>query len=451
MRRAQAKSARRDEARPDARRVLSDGDVVDDTYRVTKLIAAGGMGEVYEVVHIRLERAFALKCLRAETLGDQKAARRFLREMRSLAGVRSEHVVAINDCGELADGAPYLVMERLQGQNLRELLKEVGPLVPARAVALIADACLGLGAVHQTGLIHRDLKPENLYVTRRDSGEESCTVLDFGIATRPGNNSTKRESLLGTLKYMAPEQISDSTRVGTWTDVYALGAIFYECSCGHPPHEAETETELMFKIMNSDVLPLDSRIPGFPAQLSRVVGRALSRDPAARHQTVEQFSLALASFKRGGSATSSTESVDTRPLALSPSPPQKGGLLRFSAWGVTAVGCFALGWFSSPNGPRDAVSIVAPAAATSVIAAARADWPARPSDDSGLAPSDDTAPADLELGTDLSDPRARASSEPSASAPPTKQRKPTTETKRRPVSPSTLLPDLDPSPYKIPP
>ncbi len=124
-------------------RVLRDGDVVDDTYRVSCLIAAGGMGEVYEVVHTRLERAFALKCLRAEALGDPRASQLFLREVRSLAGVRSEHVVAINDCGELGDGRPYLVMERLHGRNLRELLKEAGPLVPTRAVALISTLASG--------------------------------------------------------------------------------------------------------------------------------------------------------------------------------------------------------------------------------------------------------------------------------------------------------------------
>jgi serine/threonine-protein kinase len=357
--------------------------------------------------------------------------------MRSLAGVRSEHVVAINDCGELADGAPYLVMERLHGKNLRELLKAAGPLVPARAAALISDACLGLGAVHEMGLIHRDLKPENLFVRHRDSGEEACTVLDFGIATRPGNNSTRRESLLGTLRYMAPEQIADSTRVGAWTDVYALGAVLYECVSGSPPHQADSETELMFKIMNADAAPLASKVPGLSEPLSRVVARALARDPSHRFQTVRELSLALAPFRRGGRASTSEalDSVETRPVGLA--RPATRSLLSSAILGGTAATSFALGWFlnttKSPVETRDAPSATAPEAPYAVLATPPASAPSRLA--AVTAPNESLTPA------------PSATSRPAPTAP---SRKPKSEP-RKADAPSSALPELDPSPYPTSP
>jgi serine/threonine protein kinase len=287
-----AESAARSSKSPPA---LTSGAVVDGRYEVTLALGAGGMGEVYEVIHRGLRKPFALKCLKEGALDDARAAQRFMKEIRGLATVHSDFVVSVCDCGQLASGAPYFVMERLRGQDLRKLLCEVDSLAPVRAIKLAIDACMGLHAVHEAGLVHRDLKPENLFVTSDADGGERCKVLDFGIAKLVGTGSTKRHSLLGTLKYMAPEQMVDASSVGPATDIYSLGAVLYECLTGRPPHVAETEPELMFKIMNTQPMPITAFVPTLDANLTSVVERALRRDPERRYASAFAFAGALAS------------------------------------------------------------------------------------------------------------------------------------------------------------
>jgi serine/threonine protein kinase len=196
--------------------VLSIGASVGGTYRVLALLGAGGMGEVYEVEHERLHRRFALKILRGALYG--KGLERFRREARAVARLESEHVVSAIDCGELADGTPYFVMERLRGRDLRHLLEDLGQLPIPRAVRLVQDACRGVAAAHRAGLVHRDLKPENLFVVERENGEELCKVLDFGVAKLEAASSTENGSLIGTVKYMAPEQLVDGSKVDARAD-----------------------------------------------------------------------------------------------------------------------------------------------------------------------------------------------------------------------------------------
>jgi serine/threonine-protein kinase len=138
----------------------------------------------------------------------------------------------------------------LRGEDLRGLLERAAPLPIPREVNLVRDACMGIAAVHRAGLVHRDLKPGNLFVTRRASGEDWCKVLDFGVAKMDASSSTAEGALIGTAKYMAPEQLKDGASAGPAADIYALGAILYECLCGTPPHTGMSAQELMFKIMN---------------------------------------------------------------------------------------------------------------------------------------------------------------------------------------------------------
>jgi serine/threonine-protein kinase len=186
-------------------------------------------------------------------------------------------------------------MERLRGQDLRKVLLESDALVPERVVRLAIDASLGLQAVHDAGLVHRDLKPENLFVTLENEDSERCKVLDFGIAKAVGTGTTKPHSLLGTLKYMAPEQVADPGGVGPATDIYALGAIVYECLAGRPPHVAETEPELMFNIMNVEPPALATLVPTLDPALCSIVARTLERDPERRYASAVALAGALSS------------------------------------------------------------------------------------------------------------------------------------------------------------
>lgn len=272
------------------------GTVLDERYRIVERIGSGGMGTVYKAEHLRLGTDVAVKILRAELTDDAGMVERFMRESRAAASVRSEHVVSIVDSGILADGVPYFVMQLLLGSDLGALLKKCGRLSPTRAVNLAVDACRGLTAAHEQSLVHRDLKPANLFVTRGDDGRDLVKLLDFGVAKLSDANTTRPGALIGTARYMAPEQIGSDVPIGPATDLFALGVILYECVAGQVPFDGDTTERVIFKIMTSEAVPLAERVPGLPRGFSELVSRALSRDPAERFPSAAAFLEALAPF-----------------------------------------------------------------------------------------------------------------------------------------------------------
>jgi eukaryotic-like serine/threonine-protein kinase len=282
------------------------GAILGASYRIVRKIGSGGMADVYEVEHLRLGSRFAAKVLRARTSSDP-SARRFLREARLISRLRSDHVVSVFDVSESEDETLFYVMELLAGEDLRRLLTHTPRLSIARVAKIISDACLGLAVVHADGLVHRDLKPENLFVTHRDTGEEVTKLLDFGVVKAHDGTSTEHGGLIGTVRYMAPEQIEQAGHVGPRADVRALGAILYECLAGRPAYAADSLERLMFKILNEPVAPLGAIRPDIPGELERVVHRALARDPLERYSTPDALADALRPFLReGNDATAST-------------------------------------------------------------------------------------------------------------------------------------------------
>jgi len=275
-------------------RATRRGEVLAGTYRLLDRIGAGGMGEVYAAEHARLGRRVAVKILRSD---DYQAARgRFHREVKAIARLESEYVVNVMDCGEADDGMPFLVMDLLRGEDLRCLLKRDIQLPIPRAVNLILDACRGVAAVHDAGLVHRDLKPGNLFVTRRSTGEDWCKILDFGVAKLDTSSWTAEGAVVGTIRYMAPEQLRDGASAGPSVDVYALGAILYECLSGTPPYSSTSLQELMFKVMNEAPAPLQELNPRVPAPISEAVQRAMAKSPSERFTTIQEFARAIAPF-----------------------------------------------------------------------------------------------------------------------------------------------------------
>jgi eukaryotic-like serine/threonine-protein kinase len=277
-------------------RATRAGEVIGDTYRLNELIGSGGMAEVYSAEHLRIGRRFAVKVLRAGT--SSQTLQRFRREARAIARIDNEFVVGVVDCGETADGTPFLVMELLNGEDLRALLDREGALPIRRAVNLVWEACQGIAAVHACSLVHRDLKPENLFVSKRATGQDWCRVLDFGIAKTEVSSSTAEGAVLGTVRYMAPEQLQDSASAGPGVDVYALGAVLYECLTGSSPHRGGTVQELMFKILNEPVARLELARTKVPKPLADAVHRALSKSARERFADVRQFAAAIAPYTR---------------------------------------------------------------------------------------------------------------------------------------------------------
>lgn len=273
------------------------GSVIDGHYRVLSLLGSGGMAEVYEVEHLGLGRHFALKLLRAELARDAELVGRFQREARAVAKLESAHIVAIVDSGTLHD-APYFVMERLYGEELRELLNREGVLPPQRAVHIALDVCRALTVAHAAGVIHRDLKPENLFITRSELGTDHCKVLDFGVAKLAGENRTMPGTLMGTARYMAPEQIHHSSGAAPFTDIFSLGVILYECLSGQQPFAADTLERVLFMILNEQPRPLLELRPELPPRLAELVHKALSKAGSERPQSAAGFAEALAHFTR---------------------------------------------------------------------------------------------------------------------------------------------------------
>jgi serine/threonine protein kinase len=222
---------------------LSPGSVFAERYRVERRIASGGMGAVYEVVHLETNRRRALKVLHANLVQSEELRGRFRQEARVAAEIESEHIVDVFDAGiDAATEMPFLVMELLRGEDVRQRIKRSGPIPIDETVRILFEAALALDKTHQARVVHRDLKPDNLFLAERDHGPPRVKVLDFGIAklVAEGSMNGQTKESLGTPLYMAPEQFMMSANISATTDVFALGLIAYTMLVGKPYWLEET-------------------------------------------------------------------------------------------------------------------------------------------------------------------------------------------------------------------
>jgi serine/threonine-protein kinase len=252
---------------------------------------------VYEARDVVLGGRFAVKILHSEFAGCASAVQRFLREAAVMGAPQHEYLVAVVDSGAVS-GVPFFVMELLSGQDLLQLLVALQRLPVRRAVSLMLDVCCGLSAAHDAGLVHRDLKPANIFVTCNREGREVAKVLDFGVAKlRDVAGGTGEGTLIGTMGYMAPEQITSGHEVDHRADIYSLGVILYEAIAGVRVHQGKG-LAAVYSIVGEDPPPLDLRRRNLPSGLARVVARAMARAPAERYASVSHFAVALQPFAR---------------------------------------------------------------------------------------------------------------------------------------------------------
>jgi serine/threonine protein kinase len=288
-------------------------------YLIDSVIGRGGMSVVYRAKHSRLGMPVALKVLAPELSSDDSFRERFLREAQMAAAVDHPNVIPIHDMG-VHEHSLYIVMRFVAGGDLKDLLATSGPLEPDVALALLMPVALALDAAHAHGLVHRDVKPANILLQRSAGGEvEHVYLTDFGIAKSSSSMTglTRAGAFIGTIEYMAPEQV-ESREVSARTDVYALGATFYESLTGQIPFQRELAEGA--RPPTGALEPVSSVRPGLPAALDPLIAKALARDPLDRYVTCEQFLRACSYALENAQAANGQTEAPAAPTALSATP-----------------------------------------------------------------------------------------------------------------------------------
>lgn len=284
---------------------VREGELLAGKYVVGRLLGLGGMGAVFEAREERLERRVAVKVLLPRLLNSPTAASRFKREAKAATRITSEHVVKVVEIGDLPDGTPFLVMEYLEGKDLRAVLRECGPLSPHVAIDYLLQALQAVAEGHMNAVIHRDLKPSNLFLSERADGTPLIKVLDFGIAkTLQLDNAedlalTSSEDVqLGSPTYMPPEQFTNPKDVDATADIWSLGVTLYELIGGKPPFQGASHAELVGRVLASTPEPLRALAPGsvLPAGLDRIVLRCLEKKREQRYKNAVELATALAPY-----------------------------------------------------------------------------------------------------------------------------------------------------------
>ena len=277
---------------------------IDGKYQIVERLGAGGMGEVYKVVHTFLGATRVVKVIRAQISENKDAHDRFLREAKIATKIHHPNVATLHDFSALPDGSHYMVWEYIDGEDVAKRIRSRGRLQPRYAVRVAIEALHGLDGVHRAGIVHRDISPENIMITR-DGDEERVKVIDLGVAKSedPNENATRVGVFVGKLRYASPEHLGfleENERIDGRADLYSLAMVLYEMLTGHPPFEATSPHEyVMLHSRETAFKPMDlpPDLPG-GAELQAVLKKALERDRNKRYGNAREFAAALTEVER---------------------------------------------------------------------------------------------------------------------------------------------------------
>jgi serine/threonine-protein kinase len=324
---------------------------------------------------------------------------RFAREARAAVKITGEHVARVSDVGTLENGAPYMVMEFLEGGDLAAWLHQRGRFAVDQAVEFVLQACVAVAEAHALGIVHRDLKPANLFCVRRADGKPSIKVLDFGISkvtdlssSDGGMSVTKTSAMMGSPLYMSPEQMQSPKDVDAQTDVWAMGVILYELLAARVPFDGETIPEVAIKVATQAPPSLKAIRPDVPEGLEAAINKALEKSKAARYRNVAELALALGDFAPmrsrglvericGILQVAGPASMHPDPMPQMAAPPTPVAAGTMAALGRTTAG---------GNGGHKrvaALAVLATVGALGVVAVAGALWQKRGASDIVASPA----------------------------------------------------------------
>ncbi len=282
------------------------GTILQDSYRVIRLIGRGGMGAVYEGTQLRLNKRVAIKVLAREMSSNPEALARFRREAEVTSQLGHPHIVQVNDFGTTASGEPYLVMEFLEGEDLDQRIRRARHLSLAATTNIIKQIASALSSTHARGIVHRDLKPANVFLMEVEGEADFVKIVDFGISkVRAASlRITAASAVMGTPNYMSPEQASGQVEeVDHRTDQWSLACIAYELLAGRGPFLGETIHSLLYQVVHQEPPRLGSLNPTLPPEIEKVVARGLSKGKGERFPTINAFSRAFAAAAAGGAVS----------------------------------------------------------------------------------------------------------------------------------------------------
>ncbi|MEP7122610.1 MAG: protein kinase [Byssovorax sp.] len=289
------------------------GETLAGKYTVERVLGVGGMGVVVSAKHIHLGERVAIKFLLPHALARPDVVKRFLQEGQAAAKMKSEHIARVRDVGTLDNGAPYLVMEYLEGEDLGVVLRARGTFPIDVAVGYILQSCEALADAHSAGVIHRDLKPGNLFLTRKNDGTPVIKIIDFGISkvgvTGDGlppigtGEMTETAMMMGSPLYMAPEQMASARDVDGRSDIWSLGIILHTLLTGQPPFKAASVMQV-YELIIAGAPPLRKDLPGAPEGLEKILLRCLQKQRKDRFDNVADLAAALMEFGPAGARDS---------------------------------------------------------------------------------------------------------------------------------------------------
>jgi serine/threonine-protein kinase len=297
----------------DGQATLAPGMLLAGKYKIEQMLGEGGMGAVFLAENTDIGRKVAIKVLHADFAKNEQLMLRFRQEARAATAIGHPGIVDILDMGQTADGAAFIVMERLDGDTLGGRLKKLGRLGAGEAARVVADVCEALAAAHAKGIIHRDLKPDNVFLVERPVA--ITKILDFGISKLQGSEDvalTRTGTVMGTPLYMSPEQARGAKDVGPPTDLYAVGCILYHALTGAPPFTGESYNEVLANVLMEDARPVRELRPGLPRSFYELIDQLIAKEAKVRP---DARSAAQALRRVAGEITTDMAAVD-RTMAI---------------------------------------------------------------------------------------------------------------------------------------